>query len=220
MKTYKLFGEYLGENTFLLEKEGKILVIDPGASSERIFSAANALGGEIVAAILTHGHADHALGAAGLRKAGVPIWISEKEKDLLNGRANLALALGFSFEKVSDVCLWSGENPLVLSPFSIEVIETPGHTAGGVCYLIEGNLYSGDTLFCMSYGNVNFPTGDEQDLLCSIANELFELPNETPVYCGHSNGFPEKEIAPGVFEAAPDTKIGTEKVCNPILDLL
>ena len=219
MKIYKLIGESLGENTFLLEKEGKILVIDPGASSDRIRNAAGLLSGDIVAAILTHGHADHARGAAGLEAQGVPIYISEEEKNLLNGRANLALALGFSFEKVKEPCFFR-EGTLALPPFEISVIATPGHTAGGVCFLIEGCLFLGDTLFAGSYGNVNFPTGDEQDLLCSIANELFSLPDETPVYCGHSDFLPQGNRLSDLTEAVPDTYIGREKLCNPILDLL
>ncbi len=220
MNIYKLIGEYLSENTYLLEKEGKILVIDPGATAARIFDAAKNVKGEILAVLLTHGHADHALGAAELENSGVPVYLLGGEEEVLNGRANLSIALGFSLEKVKNPIPLKDGEILSLPPFEIQVIATPGHTAGGACYLIEGELFSGDTLFEFSYGRTDFPTGDEQDLLCSIANELFSLPDETSVYCGHSNINPGKELFSGVFEALPDTVIGREKTSNPILDLL
>ena len=220
MTIYKLIGEYLSENTYLLEKEGKILVIDPGASADRVFKAAESIKGEILAVLLTHGHADHAFGATGLEKSGVPVYLLSGEEEVLNGRANLSIALGFSLEKVKDPRPLKDGEILSLPPFEISVIATPGHTAGGACYLIEGELFSGDTLFECSYGRTDFPTGDEQDLLCSIANELFSLPDETPVYSGHSNVNPGQEVFPGVFKALPDTMIGREKTSNPILEWL
>ncbi len=218
MKVCKLIGDYLGENTYLIEKTGSILVIDPGTSSEKLFSAAQQLNGKIVAALLTHGHADHAIGAAGLSKAGVPVYLLKEEEPLLNGRASLALALGARMEKTENLRFLKDGETLSIGPFSVFVIATPGHTAGGACYLIDGALFSGDTLFRFSYGRTDFPTGDEMDLINSIANELFSLPNETVVYCGHSDRY----IASGndLIAAFPDTTIGEEKEKNPILELL
>ena len=99
------------------------------------------------------------------------------------------------------------------------MLATPGHTAGGVSYLIDGALFSGDTLFAGSYGRTDFPTGDEQDLLCSIANTLFELPKETPVYAGHGVLSPQDMMGLPVV-ASVDTTIGDEYYTNPILHLL
>ena len=78
-------------------------------------------------------------------------------------------------------------------------------------------VFSGDTLFYHSYGRTDFPTGDEQDLVCSIANELFELPLDTLVFSGHSDfGRGETDVMP----ARPDTTIGEERANNPILELI
>ena len=218
MIVYKLAGECLNENTYILVKEGSALIVDPGATSERILRECASLSVRPIAVLLTHAHADHIIGAAGLAREGVPVYIHEEDAKILNTRWNLALALGISCEQVEPYTVISEEGRLALPPFEAEVIFTPGHTAGGVSYLVDGSLFSGDTLFCGSYGRTDFPTGDEQDLLCSIANELFSLPDETPVYAGHSDRMPLGEGRAVI--AVPDTTIGEEKRGNPILDLL
>lgn len=217
MKIYVIRSRMLSENTYLAVKEGKALVVDPGVSAEVVLEECRKLSVTPVAVLLTHGHIDHIYGAPELQKAGLKVYAHKDEFEVIAGRANLALALGRSFPPFSpDVALEEGE--LSVPPFLLQVIHTPGHTQGGVCYLVEGALFSGDTLFAGSYGRTDFPTGDEQDLLCSIANELFELPPETEVYCGHG------ECENSVFEQAepafPDTTIGKEYSTNPILDLL
>ena len=219
MNVYVIVGEApLYENTFLILKDRKVIVVDPGVSGKRILSACADLGGEPIAVLLTHGHADHILGAKELQEAGIPVYSHAEEFDVIASRANLALVLGRKIPVFTpDHAVRDGDE-LTLSPFTVKVIFTPGHTKGSVCYLIEGVLFSGDTLFAGSYGRADFPTGDLQDLVCSIANELFELPAETPVYCGHGSEFP---VAVGDATLAfPDTTIGREYSTNPILDLL
>ena len=83
-----------------------------------------------------------------------------------------------------------------------KVLETPGHTAGSVCYYIpeERLLLAGDTLFRESYGRTDFPTGSSSQIVHSILDRLFVLPDDTTVYPGHG------EL----------TSIGYEKQCNPM----
>ena len=69
----------------------------------------------------------------------------------------------------------------------INVITTPGHTKGGACFLIEDNLFSGDTLFLRSVGRCDFPGGDMDTLINSIKNKLYTLDDEVIVYPGHGN---------------------------------
>ena len=220
MKVYVITGEPpLCERTYVVVKESRALVVDPGVPAEKVTEACAAIGALPIAVLLTHGHADHILGARGLQKAGIPVYAHEEEFDLISSRKNLALALGLTLDPMTpDVALHDEDLP-DLAPFSVRVLHTPGHTAGGVSYLIDGALFSGDTLFAGSYGRTDFPTGDEQDLVCSIANTLFELPHETPVYAGHGvECFPP--VGATCALATADTTIGQEYSTNPILDLL
>ena len=214
MTVYALQGDYLSELTYLVCEEGKALVIDPGTNAQRVLAACKRLSVTPIAVLLTHGHADHDLGAAGLQREGIKIYAHREEVHVISSKANLSIALGFGMEPFTPDVLVKDDDVLDLAPFTVKVIHTPGHTQGGVCYLLGGKLFTGDTLFPGSYGRTDFPTGDEQDLLCSIANVLFELPPETEVYAGH--GFAPSSGA----VCAPQTTIGEEYSTNPILNLL
>lgn len=214
MIVYSMQGEYLSECTYLIVEGNKAIVIDPGATAQRISAECEKLGVTILAVLLTHGHADHAIGAPGLQEMGYKIYAHKEEFSLIAGRASLSLALGLPhLSYIPDVAVEDG-TVLELAPFTIRVIHTPGHTQGGVSYLIGDELFTGDTLFPGSYGRTDFPTGDEQDLVNSICNELFELPKETRVYSGHGDATREATLA------MPQTTIGEEYSTNPILYLL
>ena len=214
MMVYAMQGEFLSEITYILVDGGKAVVIDPGTSSDAVLDACKKLGVELVAVLLTHGHIDHTLGAFELQKSGYKVYAHKEEASVLEGRAGLSLLLGIPQRSLRpDVLLTDGDSISLLS-FPIEVFFTPGHTQGGVCYLAEGALFTGDTLFPGAYGRTDFPTGDEQDLINSICNVLFELPSNTEVYSGH--GDCSQDVAP----FAAQTTIGQEYSTNPILHLL
>lgn len=84
-------------------------------------------------------------------------------------------------------CLLKDNEEFEAAGLTWQVIYTPGHTGGGVCYYLknEGVLFSGDTLFYESIGRTDFPTGNLQKLMESVKNRLFVLPDETKVYPGH-----------------------------------
>ena len=207
-------GDYLSECTYLVCEEGCAVVIDPGTTADRILSACARLGVRLLAVLLTHGHRDHTIGAHELQRKGYKVYAHREEFAVIEGRASLALALGLTQDPfVPDVALSDGDS-IDLDPVRVKVIYTPGHTQGGVCYLIGGALFTGDTLFPGSYGRTDFPTGDEQDLICSVANELFELPAATEVYSGHGDASPEAS------PCEAQTTIGYEYSTNPILHLL
>ena len=91
------------------------------------------------------------------------------------------------------------ENTIVLGNSSFKILETPGHTPGGICLLIENHLLAGDTLFAGSIGRTDLPGGDTNTILNSIQTQLMKLDGNTIVYPGHG----------------PTTTISDEKQSNP-----
>ena len=145
--------------------------------------------GRLKRILLTHGHFDH-IGAVDDLKAnfkGVQCYAGEKEEEVLeNGSYNLSASWAAALSIRADRLLRDKET-LTLAGFKIKVIETPGHTKGGVCYYLseEGVLFSGDTLFRTSVGRTDFPTGSMSQIVRSVQYLTENLPGDTVVYPGH-----------------------------------
>jgi glyoxylase-like metal-dependent hydrolase (beta-lactamase superfamily II) len=136
--------------------------------------------------LLTHCHFDHIGDADRLRSAtNTKIAIGEFDNNSLSDpNKNLCNLFGADLKPFSaDITLIDGEIVSV-GDIEIKVIHTPGHTLGGVCYLIDDILFSGDTLFSGSIGRTDFPDGDFAILKNSV-NKLYQLPESTKVYSGH-----------------------------------
>ena len=115
------------------------------------------------------------------------IYVHEKEQHLLGDpKENLSGLWSKPYTMQADKTVKEGD-VLHLADFEIHVLATPGHTAGGVCYYIpaEKTLFSGDTLFCESYGRYDFPTSSGRELTASVKRLLKELPGDVTVYPGH-----------------------------------
>ena len=154
--------------------------------------------------LLTHGHSDHIGAVQTLVDAyHVPVYIHEGDAEYLtNPEVNLSAYSGRSITvKVYDVRYVKEGDPISLGDTTFTVIETPGHTPGGVCYYTEGTLLAGDTLFQGSVGRTDFPNGDFEQLSQGIKEKLYTLPNDTKVYPGHGG----------------QTTIGDEKQSNPFV---
>ena len=154
--------------------------------------------------LVTHRHFDHLLGVAGLKKAtGAKIYISETDADgLRSARASLASMAGESQEPVEpDVLLHDGDT-FEAAGLTFRVLETPGHTAGGISFVCDEQrcAFVGDTLFAGGYGRFDLPGGDFNALSCSIKNVLFALPDDYRLYPGHEE----------------PTTVAEEKRTNPI----
>lgn len=180
----------VGTNCYLVYDEDtkRAVVVDPGDGAELIMSECRKLEIKPEAILLTHGHFDHIMAAPELRTAwNVPVYAALKEKELLKDRA-LNMTGGYNTQPLSldaDVSVEEGE-VLDLAGFQWKVLETPGHTSGSCCYYIEkeGVLFSGDTLFRLSYGRVDLPTGSPSDMAVSV-KRLLALPENVIVYPGH-----------------------------------
>ena len=182
----------------------EVLVIDPGASAEKLAEKIKEQGLKPAAILLTHGHFDHATGAEELAKIlQVKIYAEEKEKETLeNPQLNLSGWQGSSLVFHADEYL-KDEQEIDLAGFHIRVLLTPGHTVGGCCFYFpyQNAIFSGDTLFQTSVGRTDFPKGSMSQLINGIREKLLPLPDETAVYTGHGEM----------------TTIGTERMYNPYL---
>ncbi len=170
----------LQTNCYVLSINEKVIVIDPGAKAERILTAINER--EVIAILLTHAHFDH-IGALNelLTHFTCPVYLHEDDEPLLSNPE-----LNYSFPKrfVVDADTIHYTNNLQIGEFKIEVIETPGHTEGSVCLIIENNLFSGDTLFMQSVGRTDLKTGNPTKMKQSL-RKLKALDQNYVVYPGH-----------------------------------
>ena len=160
--------------------------------------------------LITHRHYDHLLGVSGLKKAtGAKVYISEADADgLRSDRASLARMVGLKQEPTEpDVLLREGDT-FTAAGLTFRVLETPGHTAGGITFVCDEErcAFVGDTLFAGGYGRFDLPTGDFNALSLSIKNVLFSLPDDYRIFPGHDEPTTvaeEKRINPINFEGMP-----------------
>ena len=175
-------------NTYIISNgTSECIVIDP-ADAKPVLEYCEGEGLTVAYVLLTHGHFDHILGVAQLQKLGAKVYIHKLDASCLHSNhRNLALMSGMGVEPcAADVELLGGEE-LQLLGITIKVISTPGHTPGGVCYVMESEraIFAGDTLFRLSVGRSDLPRGDSRALHDSIALSLFTLPGDYDVYPGH-----------------------------------
>ena len=180
-------------NCYLVYNEStkKAVIVDPADNAQFILNKCNELGITPEAILLTHGHFDHIMAAEDVRRSfHIKIYASETEDAMLSD-SGLNLSGGWAGKQTSfhaDVLLKDGDE-LELIGFRWKVIETPGHTTGSVCYYVpeEEVVFSGDTLFCESYGRTDLPTGSSSQMVSSLLDKVFALPDDTMAYPGHGD---------------------------------
>ena len=196
-------GQIMTNCYLMINKETReCLVIDPGDQPDKIKNKIAEANAKPVAILLTHGHFDHILAMNEIKRAyGIEIYAHEDERVMFEDTKNSMLSqMGVTEAYEADIYM-HGEPKLSLAGFDIQVLLTPGHTPGGVCYYFadQGILFAGDTLFHGSVGRTDFPGGSASALLRSVEEKLFILPEDTVVYPGHESS----------------TSIGWEKKYNP-----
>jgi len=188
------------------EQARQCVVIDPGLGAEQLldFLAENHL--DPVAVVLTHGHIDHAQGVVVLREEFPDIKVAIHALDsemLADPRSNLSTMMGGSFTTAPAEIIREDQTLFEQVGVALTVLHTPRHTPGGICLYskADGIVFTDDTLFAESVGRSDFPGGSHRQLIASIRDKLFTLPDETVVYPGHG----------------PQTTISHEKTCNTFL---
>lgn len=191
---------------FLKNKEtDEIVIMDPGAEDERIIYALEKLQGKPVAILLTHGHYDHMNAANELREHyKIPVYAAKAEEELLlNTMWNLSAGWSGTPYTVKADRYLEDEEVFELAGFSIQMLLTPGHTAGSCCYWLkeEEVCMSGDTIFYGSCGRTDLPTGSMSQIRESLRRMIQMLPEQTAIFPGHGEA----------------TDAGEEKRINPYL---
>ncbi len=195
----------LQENCFVIadEKTKEGFVIDPGWDHDRIEHVLKHHGIEKTTILLTHGHFDHISAVGKLKEmTGALVYMSPLDEFLLEsvgGSTAMMTGMGgvgpFKVDGPINEC-----DTFTAGEITLSALATPGHTPGGFSfYYGKGLVFVGDTLFQGSVGRIDFPRSSGPDLLKSIVEVLYKLPDETVVHCGHG----------------PDTTIGREKQHNP-----
>jgi glyoxylase-like metal-dependent hydrolase (beta-lactamase superfamily II) len=181
------------------------VVVDPAWEIDEIVRTAEGAGLRITGALVTHTHQDHVGGS--LESWGMPgripgieelltrvpakVYVHKNERELLKG-------LGSDLVKVDN------HDTLQVGRLTITFLHTPGHTPGSQCFLVDGRLISGDTLFIGSCGRVDLPGSDPSEMYYSLTQRLGALPDDTVLFPGHNYG-------------GASSTIGDQKRHNPFM---
>ncbi len=208
------FNAFQTRCSIVWDKDGNCALVDPGAYGPAehgtITSFISSEGLKPVCIMLTHCHFDHIYGVAGLaREYGIPVYMHKDETFTLEKtNSYVCQAFGLPMPEpftTDDITVEHVRESdcIEVGSLRFEVLETPGHTAGGVCYLEreEKILFCGDTVFAGAIGRTDHPGGDYDLLMKSIFGKLMCLEGEVAVIPGHG----------------PETDIATERMTNPFL---
>lgn len=191
------------ENCYAVRADSDIFLVDPGEYTSELeaYIKANAL--KIKYIFLTHMHFDHIRATARIKKqcpnAKIVIHISEALA-LNDPSKNLSAYFGFEVEEIVADVLCKDLDIIKMGEVEVQVLHTPGHTEGGVCFIVDDILFSGDTLFEGSCGRTDFPGGDSIVLANSL-KRLKNLEGDYRVFPGHGN----------------NTTLNCERLFNPFM---
>lgn len=181
------------------------VVVDPAWEIDTIARTAAADDMVIVGALVTHTHQDHVGGSLEswgmpgripgveelLEKIPIKVYVHKAEREFLKGFG-------------SDLVKVDGNDTLKVGRLELTFLHTPGHTPGSQCFLVDGRLISGDTLFIGSCGRTDLPGSDPTQMYYSLTQRLYKLPDDTVLFPGHNYG-------------GPSSTIGDEKRQNPFM---
>lgn len=189
-------------NCWLIGAAGtdEAVVVDPGFSTGVVRRMLDVEGRRPVAVLATHGHYDHIGAAAELCRDDLPLYIHEDDAAALTDPATWGAGMPVPPVPVQDVRTVAEGDELAFAGFVIQVLHTPGHTPGSVCYRTDGWVLSGDLVFAGTIGRSDFPNSSPVAMQRSLRRFL-ELPDPLDVFPGHG----------------PRTTVARERARNPYL---
>lgn len=178
----------MASNCYLLTASRHAVLVDPSAPVGSVLDALRAEDAVLDSILLTHGHFDHVFSLSALREAtGARVLVHERDFDLPDDPSKNGFRTFFGMDRsfgVPDGTLRSGDE-IAVGEESLRVLHTPGHTAGSVCYLLDGQfLLTGDTLFADGCGRTDLYSGDDEQIAASL-QRLRALPSSLTIYPGH-----------------------------------
>ena len=190
--------------TLVMDEESRATIFfDPGDEIERILEIANHENMIITRLIATHCHVDHIAGAnTAMEKLDLPLEICPLGKDLLGNVGPIAAAFGYSVSEIKEGGYLNEGDIVKIGKTEFTILHCPGHSPDSLCFYSEGVLIGGDVIFRGSLGRTDLPGGSTEQLMNSITEKIYDLPEDTIIYPGHG----------------PKTDLGREKKENPYLN--
>ena len=204
----KIFQKSVGplamNATLVMDEESKeSIFFDPGDEIEKILEIANKQDMNIVRLIATHCHVDHIAGAnSAIEKLNLPLEISPLGKDLLGKVGPIAATFGYSVSEIKEGGYLEEGDSVKIGNYVFDVLHCPGHSPDSLCFYTDKVLIGGDVIFRGGLGRTDLPGGSTTQLMNSIIDKIYPLPDDTIIYPGHG----------------PETKLGREKQKNPYLN--
>jgi hydroxyacylglutathione hydrolase len=182
-------------------------VVDPAWDAQAILAQAKDSNLQLRHILLTHGHPDHMNALESMLQAtDATVYIHTDEVGYMQEVAqSFGMATDFLKNRAGNFRTVSDGDSIMVGMLSIECLHTPGHTPGSQCFLVEGNLFSGDTLFVDACGRVDMPGGDPAKMWWSLNQKLRSLEDNIVLYPGHDYG------------GSPTSTIGEQKKNNPYM---
>jgi len=187
------------------EDSKEAIIIDLGGGYRDIKKYIDDQNAKLKFVICTHGHFDHIMGIPEMQQAepNIPVYMSKKDENMASDINKMLQMFGIPGNyppvKVSEFI--DENSKLSIGSHNIEIIETPGHTQGGLCFKIDNLLFSGDSLFNREIGRCDLPGGNFNSLISALKTKIITLPEDTEVFPGHGS----------------TTTIKEEKLKNPYL---
>ena len=188
MKISRLIGGAIQTCTYIIINEitNECIVIDPHEDIKSISGYISDNNLKPIAVLLTHGHFDHIGGVAYLKSIGAKVYMHNADVWKIANPGQMARILGIKIEPFEVDFEIKEPDLLEIAGFKFKVLDTPGHTQGGVCFILDEYIFTGDTIFRESYGRTDFEDSDFESLKSSIL-KILALDGEYTLLPGHGD---------------------------------